>query len=318
MSDLPKSIAIVEEGVREGCQIQNPPIPTADKLELIAALSETGLKRIQVASMVNPQRVPGWADVEEVLERLPAPPEGVSYSAIWLNERGFDRAWQFRDKLTFGGAYSGCASETFMVRNQNRTVEQNLADQHERLRSYSDRGIPITMVGLMAAFGCNFEGDVPPARAIEVLRGLMDLADETGQTIDTIVLADTMAWATPFTIKTMVGKVRDLWPNVAISLHLHDTRGMGIANAFAGLEMGVAKFDASVAGLGGCPFAGHVGAAGNVCTEDLVFLAHEAGIETGVDLDKLIEVALMAERIFGRALPGSVMRGGSLDRFRKT
>ena len=317
MSDLPGKITIVEEGVREGCQIQVPPIPTADKLELISALSETGLAKIQVASMVNPARVPGWADAETVLEHLPTAPPGVRYSAVWLNEKGFDRAWRFRHKLHFEGAFSGCASETFLLKNQNRTIAQNLIDQRENVRVYADKGVSIERVAVMAAFGCNFEGDIPVSRTIGVLRGLLDLADETGRTIRTIILADTMAWATPFSIKTVVGAVREQWPDKEIALHLHDTRGMGIANAYAGLEMGVSRFDASVAGLGGCPCAGHAGAAGNVCTEDLVFLAHEAGIETGVDLDKLIDVALMAEQIFDRPLSGSVMKGGNLDRFRK-
>jgi hydroxymethylglutaryl-CoA lyase len=317
MPDLPKKISIVEEGVREGCQIQDPPIPTAQKLELIAALSETGISKIQVASMVNAQRVPGWADADEVLERLPAAPPGVSYSAVWLNDKGFDRAWRHRDKLAFDGAISAPASEAFLLRNQNRTLAQNFAEQRERIAAYKARGLAVDRVGVMAAFGCNFEGEIPVPRVIEIIAQGMDLAAETDCDISSIVLADTMAWATPFSAKRMIDAVRSRWPEVEISLHLHDTRGMGIANAFAAMEMGVSRFDASLAGLGGCPFAGHKGAAGNVCTEDLVFLAHEAGIETGIDLDRLIETAQLAEQIFGRSLPGSVMKGGTLDRFRK-
>ena len=131
-----------------------------------------------------------------------------------------------------------------------------------------------------------------------------------------ITLADTMAWATPLAIKRVLGSLRERWPQMDFALHLHDTRGMAIANAFAGLEMGVTRFDAAVAGLGGCPFAGHSGAAGNVCTEDLVFMCHELGIDTGIDLDALIECAKLAEDIVGHPLPGSVMKGGTLEKFR--
>ena len=145
----------------------------------------------------------------------------------------------------------------------------------------------------------------------------LDLAREHGVTLKFITLADTMAWATPLAIKRVVGSLRERWPELDIALHLHDTRGMAIANAYAGLEMGVKRFDASVAGLGGCPFAGHQGAAGNVCTEDLVFLCDELGIETGIDLDALIECARLAEDVVGHPLPGSVMKGGTLERFRK-
>jgi hydroxymethylglutaryl-CoA lyase len=131
-----------------------------------------------------------------------------------------------------------------------------------------------------------------------------------------VTLADTMAWATPLSIKRVVGALRERWPDLDIALHLHDTRGMAIANAYAGLEMGVTRFDSAVAGLGGCPFAGHTGAAGNVCSEDLVFLCHEMGIETGIDLDALIECARLAEDVVGHPLPGSVMKGGTLEKYR--
>ena len=142
------------------------------------------------------------------------------------------------------------------------------------------------------------------------------MAKAHGVTLQYVTLADTMAWATPASIKRVVGALRERWPDLDIALHLHDTRGMAIANAYAGLEMGVTRFDASVAGLGGCPFAGHKGAAGNVCTEDLVFMCHEMGIETGIDLDALIETARLAEDVVGHPLPGSVMKGGTLAKFR--
>jgi hydroxymethylglutaryl-CoA lyase len=169
----------------------------------------------------------------------------------------------------------------------------------------------------MAAFGCNFEGDIPTSRVLDLTQNIVDLDRQYQLGLKTIMLADTMAWATPASIRRVVGAVRDKFPELNVSLHLHDTRGMGIANAYAGLQMGVANYDAAVAGLGGCPFAAHAGAAGNVCTEDLVFMCHEMGIETGIDLDKLLESARLAEDIVGHPLPGSVMRGGSLQRLRE-
>jgi hydroxymethylglutaryl-CoA lyase len=169
---------------------------------------------------------------------------------------------------------------------------------------------------IMAAFGCNFEGEVAPARVVAVVGEMLAIAREQGVTLEFVSLADTMAWATPASIKRVVGAVREKYPDLELALHLHDTRGMGIANAYAGLELGITRFDAAVAGLGGCPFAGHAGAAGNVCTEDLVFMCEEMGIETGIDLEALIDCARIAEDIVGHPLPGSVMKGGSLDRLR--
>jgi hydroxymethylglutaryl-CoA lyase len=151
---------------------------------------------------------------------------------------------------------------------------------------------------------------------VSLVGQILDVAQEHGVTLHYVTLADTMAWATPASIKRVVGALRERWPDLDIALHLHDTRGMAIANAFAGLEMGVTRFDSSVAGLGGCPFAGHTGAAGNVCTEDLVFMCREMGIETGIDLDALIECARLAEDVVGHPLPGSVMKGGTLEKYR--
>jgi hydroxymethylglutaryl-CoA lyase len=150
-----------------------------------------------------------------------------------------------------------------------------------------------------------------------LVKQLVDLAAENGFKLQRVSLADTMAWATPMSIKRTVGAVQDQFPDLALSLHLHDTRGMGIANAYAGLEMGISYFDSSVAGLGGCPFAGHSGAAGNLCTEDFVFLCEELGIRTDVDLDALIECAKLAEDVVGHPLPGSIMKGGRLGRLRQ-
>jgi hydroxymethylglutaryl-CoA lyase len=169
----------------------------------------------------------------------------------------------------------------------------------------------------MAAFGCNFAGDVPVSQLVDTVARAMDIADVHQCALQRVSLNDTMAWATPETVKRTVGAIRERWPSLRINLHFHNTRGLGIANVYAGLEMGVDSYDSSVAGLGGCPFAGHQGAAGNVCTEDVVFLCEEIGIETGIDLDRMIEAAKLAEEIVGHPLPGSIMKGGSLKRLRE-
>ena len=315
MSDLPAAVHITEEGPREGFQIEKGPIPTARKIELIDALSQTGLDRIQIVSFVNPKNVPGMADAEEVVRGI-TPKAGVAYTALWLNEKGFERALQFSERLTNTGTIQLCASEKFSVRNQNRTAAQQLAGQHAIVDMYKAAGIPVERGSIMAAFGCNFEGDIPVPRVVALTQQILDVAAAHGVTLKYITLADTMAWATPLAIKRTVGALRERWPDLDVALHLHDTRGLAIADAYAGLEMGVTRFDAAVAGLGGCPFAGHAGAAGNVCTEDLVFLCEEMGIKTGIDLDALIACAKLAEDIVGHPLPGAVMKGGTLRRFR--
>jgi len=316
MTDLPNAVHITEEGPREGFQIEKGPIATARKIALIDTLAQTGLDHIQIVSFVNPKAVPGMADADNVVQGI-APKPGVAYTALWLNKKGFERALQHSERLSNTGTIQLSASEKFSLRNQNRSAAQQLAEQHSIVESYKSAGVPVERGSIMAAFGCNFEGDIPVARVVALVAQILDVAREHGVSLKYITLADTMAWATPLAIKRAVGSLRERWPDLDIALHLHDTRGMAIANAYAGLEMGVRRFDSSVAGLGGCPFAGHRGAAGNVCSEDLVFLCHEMGIETGVDLDALIECARLAEDVVGHPLPGSVMTGGTLDKYRR-
>jgi hydroxymethylglutaryl-CoA lyase len=314
MSDFPRFVQINEEGPREGFQFEKGPIPTARKVELIDALSETGINQIQIVSFVNPNRVPGMADADEVVQRFTRKP-GVRYTALWLNDKGLKRA--AASGLDIRGSLSLTASEKFLMRNQQRSMEDNLAAQHEMIRLYKSYGLPIERGSIMAAFGCNFEGAIPHERVLDQVQTMLDLAEEHGLTLKIVSLADTMAWATPRDIRALVGKVRNRFPQLKVALHLHDTRGMGIANAYAGLEMGVDTFDSTVAGLGGCPFAAHKGAAGNVCTEDLVFMLNEMGIETGIDLEKLIATAKLAEDIVGHPLPGAIKMGGSLESLRR-
>jgi hydroxymethylglutaryl-CoA lyase len=311
---FPTSIQISEEGPREGFQFEKGPIATERKVALIDALSGTGLDHIQIVSFVNPKAVPGMADAEAVVKGI-TPKDGVAYAGLWFNEKGFERALATQ-RIEVTGSIFLSASEPFLKRNNNRTNEQVEAEAHRMIELYQAHNVPVEKCGVMAAFGCNFDGDIPVARVVELIGREVALARQHGVTLKRVMLADTMAWATPIAVKRLVGAVQDKFPEIDVSLHLHDTRGMGIANAYAGLEMGVQLFDSSVAGLGGCPFAGHAGAAGNVCTEDLVFMCDEMGIETGVDLEALSECARMAEDVVGHPLPGSVMKGGSLKRLR--
>jgi hydroxymethylglutaryl-CoA lyase len=314
MAGLPLRVRINEEGPREGFQIEGAGIPTARKIELIDSLSLTGLQQIQVASFVNPKRVPGMADAAEVVAGYQRQP-GVRYTALWLNDQGFRRALA-TGSLDLMGRVVLCASPAFLWRNQNMTLQDNLQSHREQIKTYLDNGVPVEHGGMQAAFGCNFEGDIPVQQVLDISDDAFRLAQEFGLRLKTFTLADTMAWANPSSIRRLVDAFQDRFADVQIILHLHDTRGLGLANALAGLQSGVAIFDASTAGLGGCPFAAHKGAAGNLCTEDFVFMCHEMGIETGVDLDKLIASARLAEEIVGHALPGSVMRGGSLKALR--
>ena len=316
MPDLPASIDIHEEGPREGFQIEPGPISSADKIRLIEALAETGLHHIQACSFVNPRIVPGWADAEAVIAGF-TPKDGVEYSALWFNGNGLDRALAFKDKLTIKGAIALTASEAFTRKNLNRTHEDNLAAMRKQTELHLSKGVSVNRLGIQAAFGCNYQGDIPPARVVTVLKDGMAIAADAGTTITYFGLSDTMGWATPDRIERVIGEVRSVWPQMTLSLHLHDTRGMAVANAHAGLKMGVAKFDATVGGLGGCPFAGQPKAAGNIATEELVLLCEEMGIATGIDLDALIEVGRMAEDIVGHQLPSELIHAGSLNAFRR-
>lgn len=313
--DLPKRINIDEEGPREGFQIEKTAIATADKVRFVEALALTGVKVIQVASFVNPKRVPGMADAEEVAKSIRRR-EGVSYTATWLNLRGLERA--LHSSLDIKPKLYVSASESFERSNTNKSTRESLDEQRRMIAFGIEHGLPMNSAIVMTAFGCNIEGRISPRRVRDCVAMVGDVMAEEGLKLEFLRIADTVGWATPNSIASVVGIIRDSWPDLRIGLHLHDTRGTGIANAVMGLSMGVDHFDSSCAGLGGCPFAGHEGAAGNICTEDLVFLCHEMGVETGIDLDALIDCALMAEKIVGHALPGKVMRGGSLTGYRRT
>jgi isopropylmalate/homocitrate/citramalate synthase len=316
MTDLPTHVEIHEEGPREGFQIEPGPISTADKVRLIEALAETGLTHIQVCSFVSPRVVPSWADAESVVAGFRALP-GIDYTALWFNANGLERALAFRDKLTVTGAIALTASEAFTRKNLNRSHAENVEAMRKQTALHLSRAVPVNRIGVMAAFGCNYQGDIAPAQVISTLEDGLGIAAETGAEITLFSLADTMGWATPARIERVLGEVRARWPDMQLSLHLHDTRGLAVANAHAALRIGVSRFDSTVGGLGGCPFAGQKGAAGNICTEELVLLCEEMGIRTGIDLDRLIEVGRMAETIVGHVLPSELIHAGSLDAFRR-
>ncbi|MGE0800419.1 MAG: hydroxymethylglutaryl-CoA lyase [Lautropia sp.] len=312
---LPKRIAIHEVGPREGMQIEKNPVATADKIRLVDMLSECNFPEIEVTSFVSPKWVPQMADAEEVVAGIRTRP-GTVYTGIYLNSQGMVRALKTK-KLTVLGKLSVTASEAFSKKNTNRTISETLAESEQRIAAAREWNVDVTEIGVMSAFGCNYQGDIAPESVVSLIDRLVTIAREHALPIELIQLADTMGWANPLSIRHLVGMVQERWPDYRINLHLHDTRGLGLANAFAAMEMGVDDFDSAAAGLGGCPYAGFKDAPGNIVTEDLVHLCQEIGVETGVDLDKLVEASREAERIVGHPLPGKVMRGGDLSGYRR-
>jgi hydroxymethylglutaryl-CoA lyase len=305
------------KGPREGFQIEKGPIKTADKVALIDALSACGLAHIQVASFVNAKHVPGWADAEAVVEGFKAR-DGVDYSAVWFNEAGLRRALVFGGKLKLAGFISLSASEPFAIRNLNRDRAGQIEAMKKYVQVHRDAGLPIAKIIIMAAFGCNFAGDISADQVVETVADAIAIARDAGVEVRDITLADSMGWATPRRVAAAVDVVRNRWPEFRIALHLHDTRGQGIACAYEGLRLGVTRFDAAVAGLGGCPFAGQPGAPGNIATEELALLCEEMGISTGLDLPALIAAGRLAERIVGHGLPSAALRSGTLAAFRRS
>lgn len=313
MSELPTHVHILEEGPREGFQSEPPGVPTAAKVRLIEALAEAGVPEIDCASFVNPKVVPQMADALAIAETIRKRP-GVTYSCMWLNEKGF---LQSRESgLNLPALTSSSASDTFLQRNNNRTPEAQLEGQRKLRRLYSDHGLGSGPVYLFTAFGCNYEGEIPQEKVLQRAGDLVGICEDEGTPPTCIYLCDTIGAADPIQVRRLVDAVRTKWPDYPVALHLHDTRGLGIANAMAGLELGVSRFDASVGGLGGCPFAGNKAAAGNISTEELALLCERMGIETGIDIPALIVAATLAEEIVGHALPGKLAKAGVFDRRR--
>jgi len=300
MTDLPASISIREVGPRDGLQNEDP-VPATAKIGLINRLSRTGLRRIETVSFVRAEAIPQMADADEVWAAIDRQP-GVRYSALAPNARG---AWRALDAGFTEIEVVVSASETHNRKNVNRTVAESLAEIADILREAHARGATCQVI-VSTAYGCPYEGDVPAERVLWV----------AGQAIaaraDSISFGDTTGMATPRRVWDLVGAFRDRYPGTPLNLHFHNTRGTGLANVLAALQCGVDDFDASIGGLGGCPYA--PGATGNIATEELVHMCEDMGIATGADLDALIGAAAEAERIVGRELPSQVLRAGPRTR----
>jgi len=318
VSDFPKFVEFHEEGPREGFQLETTLHPLESRIRFIDALSHTGLTQIQVGSLVNPKKVPTMADTPELFARIEKVPS-VKYTALWLNKLGFLKALELPGVTLEGWLYF-YASDALARANNDRPAEQMRLEQLDFVQLYEQHQVPVTTASIMCAFGCNLEGEVSTKRVTALLSWIREITVGRGHALPTLMLADTMGWASPERLKQLIGAVRDIEPDMRIGTHIHDTRGLGLANVYAALQMGVDLFDSSVAGLGGCPFASHKAknTAGNICTEDAVFLCEELGIQTGIDLDALIEAANIVEDILGNPSPGKVMHSGSLSRFRQT
>ncbi|QIE57250.1 hydroxymethylglutaryl-CoA lyase [Pikeienuella piscinae] len=289
------SVEIVEVSPRDGIQNDETILSLEEKLELIRRAESAGLRRLEATSFVNPKRVPQMADADELAARLPRPRESA-YIGLTLNARGFQRA-------VAGGMdeanFVVVATETFNRKNQGVGTYESVA----AFRESAAAGAPIRVgVTVAAAFGCPFEGETPLERLMEVVDACAEARPFE------ITLADTIGVATPRDVKERVGAVRRAHPDIPVRLHLHNTRNTGFANAWAGIEAGVATLDASLGGVGGCPFAPR--ATGNIATEDLIYMLDRAGIATGVSMERCVEAAEWLQARLGRELPGQVMKAG--------
>ena len=299
---IPKVVRIREVGPRDGFQNEPETIATADKVRLVELLARTGLRRLEVTSFVRADVVPQLADGREVLERADVPGE-VSVSVLIPNERGLDAALEVRDRIDEVNVFLS-ASETHNRRNVSRSIEESLEGLERVLARARDEGLRCEGV-ISTSFGCPFEGHVPLQRVFEIARRLADAgAVEIG-------FGDTTGMANPLQVAEFFWKAAEELPEVERTAHFHNTRGQGLANVFAALQAGCDSFEASFGELGGCPVP--AGATGNIATEDLVSMLHEMNIETGVDLDRLLEAARAAREVLGRPLGSHTLVAGPVD-----
>ena len=292
-----KWVEVIEVGTRDGLQIERFIVPALRKIEIINDMIDSGLRSIEVTSFVSPKAVPQLADAAEVLAGVKKR-EDTCLTALVPNLKAAERAAQ---TPLDAGVLLCSASETHNRKNLNRSIDESIEGFPQVAHRLREAGIDV-QGGMATVFGCPFEGEVK----IESLLRLVNAYVELG--ITRVGMGDTTGMATPTNIRQVVRALKAEFPEVEYTLHLHNTRGIGLANVLVGLEEGIRRFDSSVAGLGGCPFA--AGATGNICTEDLVYLLHESGYETGIDLQKAIAVAKKMEQTLGRQLSGQVMRAG--------
>jgi hydroxymethylglutaryl-CoA lyase len=289
-------VMLRDVGPRDGLQAIDTEISLDLKIAMTNGLAAAGVRRIEAGSFVSPKAVPRMADSRQVFAAMPS---GVSREALVVNERGATTALD-ADVDVLVGVIS--ASDTFSHRNVRMSTRDAIAELGTIVDIARGGGMPVS-VDVSAAFGCAFEGAVDVDTVADVAAAVAGLG------VDEIVLADTIGAAAPNDIRNVVTAVRDrVDPGIALGLHLHDTRGLALANALAGLDVGIRRFDASIGGLGGCPFS--PGATGNVCSEDLVHLFHALGLTTGIDLDELIRVASIVEEHLGTELPSHMLRAG--------
>ena len=298
---LPERVTLCEVGTRDGFQIEPEFIATDDKVEVVDLLSAAGVARIEVTSFVHPKAVPQLRDAEAVMARIRRRP-GTRYAALVPNDKGAARAV---DAGVDAIHTVVSASESHNLANVNMTVAESLAKLRGVMAIAARARVPV-QAGISTSFGCPFEGEVPLGRLEGVVRELVDMGARA------IGVADTTGVANPRQVTRTLEHLIPRFPGVEWTIHTHDTRAMAIANILAAMEMGVTNIDASIGGLGGCPFA--PGASGNVCSEDLVHCLHAMGIETGIDLGRLVAVARRVQEIVGRALPGQVVKAGTFDR----
>ena len=299
------SIQIVEVGPRDGLQNEPDIVSTADKLEMIGRMIDAGARRLEVASLVHPQRVPQMADAEAVIAGLPDRKD-VSYIGLTLNKRGVLRALATKEGGRRGVDEIGCvivATDTFGQKNQGQTVAEGIAEASEMIRFAKENGL-IAQVTISAAFGCPFEGDVPAQRIVDIARAVLEAGPSE------IALADTIGVGVPAQVTDLYGRLREFVPaDIPLRAHFHNTRGTGIANAWAAIQAGVSVLDASLGGLGGCPFAPR--ATGNIATEELIYLAERSGLDHGMNLDAAIAANRWMAGILGRELPSLVARAAA-------
>lgn len=299
--NFPKRVEVYEVGPRDGLQNEMRTLPTPDKVRLIEALAASGLKRIEATSFVSPRWIPQLADADKVLTLLPKG-TGATFTALVPNLKGFERAQAAG--LTEAAVFLS-VTESHSRKNINKSVAEAVAAAREVSAAARAAGMKVRCY-LSTVWGCPYEGLTPVAKTVEVVKQLAELG------MDQLSLGDTIGVGTPGQTMEIVAAVSKIIPLSQIALHLHDTRGTALANALAGLSMGISTFDSSIGGLGGCPYA--PGAAGNLATEDLIFMLHGMGIETGVNLDKLVLAGELAQELIGRKLSGKYLQAALGER----